>query len=412
MELSESQKKVVHHGTSEKTTMMAGGAIRSGKSYSAGLGMALWMLQDESTADCAIIGQSVEAVMRNIGFDFMSIVADLGARCELDKKFGTRILVGNRNVWIIGASDAKARKRIQGATLKGLMIDEVVLIPKDFFLMAWGRLSVSGSKMWLTFNPESPAHWVKQEVVDRMDAFNAESVFFNLDDNPTLAENVKERYRNSFTGHWARRLIEGEWAGASGLIFPEYESCDKEPIPNGKWRAALDWGASGVLHALLASVKGTQVKVIAESRYDARQRGVRTESDAIDSVVSWLSGASTGASGIPVYVDPSTPAGAKRLIRKNGHKCLDANNEVLTGLSRTAALLSAGTVRICPEKCPELVKEMASYQWDDVSTEKGVDAPIKQNDHGVDALRYLIHSVGFTASGQKTLVSRALRMAA
>ena len=139
---------------------------------------------------------------------------------------------------------------------------------------------------------------------------------------------------------------------------------------------------------------------------------MRTESEAIDSVASWLDGLTRDARGIPCYVDPATPAGAKRLIRSKGHRAMNANNEVLTGLSRSAALLSSGTVRVCKDKCPELVKEMDSYQWDDMSTEKGVDAPIKLNDHGVDALRYLIHSVGFTANAKKTSVNRALRMAA
>ena len=55
------------------------------------------------------------------------------------------------------------------------------------------RLSPEGSKFWCTFNPESPAHWMKREFIDHLDDLSTpESAidlhYFTMDDNPTLSK--------------------------------------------------------------------------------------------------------------------------------------------------------------------------------------------------------------------------------
>lgn len=407
MRLSEAQKRVVRHAASDRTAMLAGGAVRSGKSYSSAMGLCVFMLQAKHNNDCALVGQSVEAVMRNIGFDLMEMAAGLGSAATLDKAFGTRIIVGGRNLWVVGANDDRARRRIQGATLAGLLIDEAVLLPQSFVLQAWARLSVEGAKAWFTFNPEGPAHWFKREMVDRIEAFDGVAVQFALDDNPTLAESVKDRYRASYTGHWRRRLVEGQWAGASGLIFPQWTACEPTPLKNGHWRFALDWGVSSVLHVLAASVRGGEMRVVGEMRHDARQAGVWTEADAVEAVSGFVNEFAHKMRPA-LYADPSTPESFKRLLRLRGIRTTNANNDVLPGLSRTAAALATERVQIAENACPELAKEMATYQWDDAKTELGQDKPTKQDDHGCDALRYLVHSQGFTSGARPTSVRQAL----
>jgi len=38
--------------------------------------------------------------------------------------------------------------------------------------------------------------------------------------------------------------------------------------------------------------------------------------------------------------------------------------------------------------CTHLLTELPSYAWDAKATAKGQDAPVKQNDHFCDSLRY------------------------
>ena len=42
------------------------------------------------------------------------------------------------------------------------------------------------------------------------------------------------------------------------------------------------------------------------------------------------------------------------------------------------------------DRCHGLITEIPGYAWSPKATEKGLDAPIKANDHSCDALRYAI----------------------
>ena len=40
--------------------------------------------------------------------------------------------------------------------------------------------------------------------------------------------------------------------------------------------------------------------------------------------------------------------------------------------------------------CKKTVDEFGTYSWDKKASEKGEDAPIKVNDHSMDAVRYFV----------------------
>ena len=44
-------------------------------------------------------------------------------------------------------------------------------------------------------------------------------------------------------------------------------------------------------------------------------------------------------------------------------------------------------------KCSGLIPEMQSYVWDEKAVERGEEKPVKQMDHGPDALRYRINAL-------------------
>ena len=47
------------------------------------------------------------------------------------------------------------------------------------------------------------------------------------------------------------------------------------------------------------------------------------------------------------------------------------------------------------DTCTELIREIPGYIWDPKAAERGVDAPVKVDDHFCDALRYAVHSSSF-----------------
>ena len=68
---------------------------------------------------------------------------------------------------------------------------------------------------------------------------------------------------------------------------------------------------------------------------------------------------------------------------------MNADNDVLYGIRTVASLLQDGHLLIS-DRCTGLIKEIPGYAWSPKATEKGLDAPIKANDHSCDSLRYSI----------------------
>jgi len=89
-----------------------------------------------------------------------------------------------------------------------------------------------------------------------------------------------------------------------------------------------------------------------------------------------------------VYIDPSAAA-FKVEMRKRGIHMVDANNEVLDGITMMTSEMKRGTIVICDE-CKNLIREIETYVWDQKAAIKGWDEPLKKDDHAVDALRYAI----------------------
>ena len=66
-----------------------------------------------------------------------------------------------------------------------------------------------------------------------------------------------------------------------------------------------------------------------------------------------------------------------------------ANNEVWAGINRIKELLKNKKIYIF-NTCTNLIKEMQNYKWASTAWNSWKEAPIKKNDHAVDALRYAI----------------------
>lgn len=399
-EFSEKQLELLRFSTDpEHKMLMAGGAVRSGKSTAVNVGYCVWLLSEGMQHKHALAGVSVESAMRNCGDDMMLIFESLGANVRLTRDMGTRIVVEmehqKTDISVFGATDEKARRRVQGATFMSAVMDEVALHPESFFVLLLSRLSVPGAKTWMTYNPEGPAHWFKKGYHDKADSMRAKVMNFWMDDNPGLEEEFKEWQKSIYSGHWYARMIEGLWAGASGLVFPKWKST-KEP-GEGRLILSLDWGTSTVFCALAFRQKTRhRVTAVSELYYDAEKAGVtRNEDEHLEALSAWVQELEPNYPGTTIYVDPATPVSFKRKMRKLGLKVRQAKNDVIPGLVVTDSRLSNEEITI-HEACTNLIEQLHSYLWDKKKQDQGIDAPLKENDHTCDALRYFAYSTGKT----------------
>lgn len=373
------------------------GAVRSGKTLSVGLSFFLWGMCHFSGGQFAVCGKTIISVRRNLVYTIVPLLQMMGFRCE-EKVSQNKLVVslGKRSntFYLFGGKDEGAAALIQGITLCGALLDEVALMPRSFVEQTVARCSVRGSRLWFSCNPEHPYHWFYQEWILGAERKNALYLTFTMEDNPTLSEEVKARYRTLFQGAFYRRFVLGEWVVAQGLVYDFFDKSMVQPVPQQrmeKYYISCDYGTvNPTSMGLWGLCDGVWYRV-AEYYYHSREKQAqKTDSEYADA----LEELSRGVRVEEVIVDPSA-ASFIEVLRRRGHRVRRAKNEVLSGIRRTAEMLKSGQIVLCTP-CVETLREMELYRWD--TREGGEDKVCKEHDHAMDEMRYFVMTI---ASGSE-----------
>ena len=407
----------------DKDGIIADGAIRSGKTVSMSLSFVMWAMSSFAGQNFAMCGKTIGSFRRNVLFWLKLMLRSRGYSVT-DRRADNLIIIRKGDTenyfYIFGGKDERSQDLIQGITLAGVFFDEVALMPESFVNQATGRCSVEGSKFWFNCNPDGPYHWFKTNWIDKSTGYLGKEqveqirkkaaeegkdpglkeilyLHFTMDDNLSLSEEIKARYRSMYIGVFFKRYILGLWAAAEGVI---YDMFDPEKhvknikeffqiLVNGNRYVSCDYGTQNATVFLLWN-KGIDGKwyCIREYYYSGRDKGKqKTDAEYADDLKKWLDGTRIKA----MIVDPSAASFIAEL-RKRGYKVIKANNDVLDGIRLVGMLLNLEML-IFSSSCTETIKEFASYIWDDKAAEHGEDKPVKQHDHGCDAVRYFVSTV-------------------
>ena len=407
----------------DKDGIIADGAIRSGKTVSMSLSFAMWAMSTFNGQNFAMCGKTIGSFRRNVLF-WLKLMLKSRGYSVIDRRADNLIIIRKGDTenyfYIFGGKDERSQDLIQGITLAGVFFDEVALMPESFVNQATGRCSVEGSKFWFNCNPDGPYHWFKVNWIDKSTGYLGKErveqirkkaaeegkdpglkeilyLHFTMDDNLSLSEEIKARYRSMYIGVFFKRYILGLWAAAEGVI---YDMFDPEKhvknikeffqiLVNGNRYVSCDYGTQNATVFLLWN-KGIDGKwyCIREYYYSGRDKGKqKTDAEYADDLKKWLDGTRIKA----MIVDPSAASFIAEL-RKRGYKVIKANNDVLDGIRLVGMLLNLEML-IFSSSCTETIKEFASYIWDEKAAEHGEDKPVKQHDHGCDAVRYFVSTV-------------------
>lgn len=407
----------------DKDGIIADGAIRSGKTVSMSLSFAMWAMSTFNGQNFAMCGKTIGSFRRNVLF-WLKLMLKSRGYSVIDRRADNLIIIRKGDTenyfYIFGGKDERSQDLIQGITLAGVFFDEVALMPESFVNQATGRCSVEGSKFWFNCNPDGPYHWFKVNWIDKSTGYLGKErveqirkkaaeegkdpglkeilyLHFTMDDNLSLSEEIKARYRSMYIGVFFKRYILGLWAAVEGVI---YDMFDPEKhvknikeffqiLVNGNRYVSCDYGTQNATVFLLWN-KGIDGKwyCIREYYYSGRDKGKqKTDAEYADDLKKWLDGTRIKA----MIVDPSAASFIAEL-RKRGYKVIKANNDVLDGIRLVGMLLNLEML-IFSSSCTETIKEFASYIWDEKAAEHGEDKPVKQHDHGCDAVRYFVSTV-------------------
>ena len=305
----------------------------------------------------------------------------------------------DKTISTLGAKDEGAIGAIQGKTFSLCYCDEITLYPESIIDMIDTRLSNPHSMLFCSCNPSHPTHKIKQWI-DKAEAGDKQyyALSFTLDDNPYVPEDYKDRIRHSLSGLFYKRNYMGIWCLAEGAIFDFFDKAihvvKRPPRAAQYWIAGIDYGVSNNFACVLVGVntghntqQGICRWVEREYVWDSHKKGrQKTNSEYADDVQQFLEPYSIKG----VYIDPSA-ASFKVELRKRGITVIDAENEVFDGITFMTSEMAKGNLFVC-ESCPNMIREIETYVWDIKKSEKGEDAPIKKDDHSLDALRYAIYT--------------------
>lgn len=415
------------------------GAVRSSKTI---VSLAYWckFLREAAPGNLLMVGNTIDSLIRNV----LEPLSDMlgSRRVRWSRSTGEAEILG-RSVYIMGAHDEQARKRIQGLTLIGAYVDEVAGMPESFWDMLTTRTSELGAQLIATCNPEGPKHWLlkwlrrarwwvradssweERSLADtvrigeeELPVINLYRVTFVLEDNHWLIRTnpgFVARLKASLTGVFYARNIESRWVSADGMLYPEFseESCviDLAQLPriestlivgadygtNHRTRAyAL--GLGRVPHSVTTGLPtwgepgegGTELRyclfVLSEFAPDTATVGEHAR--LFD---QWLLTLSHYPPPDWIAVDPAAATFKAELFSRGHSNVMNAHNAVVSGIQIVQSLFAVRRLFIL-RSCQFLIDAIPGGVWDSKATERGETRPLKENDDELDALRYSVYT--------------------
>lgn len=378
------------------------GSIRSGKTVSQGISFFIWAFANFTEQNFALCGKTINSFRRNVWNWSKMILKERGYSIT-ESRDENKIIISYKGkvnyFYVFGGRDERSQDLIQGITLAGVLFDEVALMPESFVNQATGRCSVTGSKFWFNCNPDNPSHWFKKNWIEKADKKKLLYLHFTMDDNLSLSEDIKERYKGLYVGVFFKRFILGLWVVAEGAIYDMFNEEENEYSDLPKHISfydpvvAIDYGTTNPLAALLCledpdEEDNIKLRIEDEYYFNSRVEGFqKTDEQYLDDIEAWLINR-LGTDSFPqLIVDPSA-ASFIVAARARGFRVKEADNEVLDGI-RLVSTLMAKRILIINKRCHNLLREILGYVWDEAG-KMDKEKPLKMNDHAVDAMRYWV----------------------
>lgn len=264
-------------------------------------------------------------------------------------------------------------------------------------------------------NPASPAHWLKQ----RSDSGKTTMFTTRHQDNPTIYQDgvltpAGASYMdklNNLTGVRRSRLLEGKWVSAEGVVYDEfdpsihlisrYNSESGTGLPPADWPRywSVDFGYIAPFVCQFWTVDQDGRLILYREIYQTQ-----TTIEDLVPIIDAARHTKKGIDPLPVAVITDHEPGLQEILNKKlGIRCINANKDVQAGIERVKARLAIAEdglprLMICRDalhntdalllesrKPASTEEEIGEYVWDSRK-----ETPLKVNDHGMDAMRYMV----------------------
>lgn len=231
-------------------------------------------------------------------------------------------------------------------------------------------------------------HWIKRDLINGGQA----SVYYSgARDNPHNSPEYIETL-DSLTGVLHKRLALGQWVQAEGAVYDTFDHSihakERDPGDFHTWAMAIDEGYTNPAVILLVGVDSDGRWHIHREWYE---RG-KLQSAVVAQAQEWRTQYNTTTAAVD-----ASAAGLIADLRNNGVPARGAKGGVFEGIQAIQnRLKKAGDNKprlTVDPSCTQTISEFESYCWkQDRASGSSKDEPLKENDHAMDAIRYLAAS--------------------
>lgn len=394
----------------DKDGIIADGAIRSGKTVSMALSFVIWAMESFNEKNFAMCGKTIGSFRRNVLMPLKLMLSSRGYKYKEHRADNMLEIWRNGTVnyfYIFGGKDESSQDLIQGITLAGVFFDEVALMPESFVNQATARCSENGSRFWFNCNPDGPAHWFKLNWVDKCIEKKLLYLHFDMDDNLSLSENIKGRYRSRYIGVFFKRYILGQWVAADGVIYEQYATTpEKYQVKKADMpehckdlqfiSIGIDFGGNRSLTTFVATgIHRNFSKITPIADYHINGRKGDIDSDRVNrEFISFYQRLQEAYPGVWIrYCFADSEAqylinGLKKACRNAGLNIAigdSAKNEIVQRIICTNTLLNTGRMHLS-EECTLLDQGLQAAVWDSKEAEKGKDVRLDNFSTDIDIL--------------------------
>jgi hypothetical protein len=279
------------------------------------------------------------------------------------------------------------------ASVSILVIDEAARVPDELYRAVRPMLAVSGGRLICLSTPHGQRGFFYEVWATGGEEWKRIEV--PAGQVPRITAKHLEEERRALSEAYFRQEYECSFEALEGLVYPDLARCVVAGVPpeGGRWVGGVDFGFTSPFAALWGVLDRDDILWLVGEHY-CRDQPLSYHVEYLPRHVYW-------------WADPS---GASLIaeMRRADYRIVKGNNDIDHGIQAVHARLQSGRLRILQGCCPQLLAEAQLYRYETDELGRRTGKPLKDNDHALDALRYLISGldVGFLARLRKKLPQR------
>lgn len=309
-------------------------------------------------------------------------------------------------IFIAGMADEKQRQALRSINGDGsadiIWGEEANALTEDDHNELMARLrgrAADWRQVIYSTNPDTPTHWIKRRLMDGGEA----SVYYSqAADNPHNPPEYLDTLA-SLTGVLKLRLSEGKWVQAEGAVYPEFS----DAVHMVNWfEIPKDWRRLRVIDFGYVNPFVCQWWAMDNDGRLYRYREMYMTKRTVNVHAGHINRYSQGEDIEATIADHD--AEDRATLQEHGIYTIAANKEISPGIQAVTNRLKLGddgkprlfllrnalvelddSLDGNKPTCTE--QEFPGYVWPKTVDGREVkEVPVKENDHGMDALRYLV----------------------